>query len=415
VRRLDIRLPAMAAGAAVVLLLGAASPHAQDGVTHRDNTVPGAAVASRHAGLIEEPTFLAVQGRDGHRYRLEAMIVRKMDAGARLPIALITHGKQKLAAEMAALHADAMLPQARDLAHRGYLAVAVVRRGFGHSDGTPGVATSARFAKCTVPDLRQYFAAEADDLDAALRAIAARPDADPSRVIAIGQSVGGGTVLAFAARQPRGLVAAINISGGVRLSWADGTTCAPGVLTAAVGTYGLTTRVPTLWLYAENDSLFGPELARSMRDAYALAGGQAELQMFPPVLPEGHHLFGAPEGRVKWLAALDTFLRTRALPTWSPAQVDAVLQTAGLPDTSRSSVEKYLSVYTPKVLMVAPNRSLYWTASTRDIAKARESGLENCRQRSGGECRIIMENFDALRPGAGATVESRYADEPRRR
>ena len=98
-RRLDIRLPAVAAGAAVLLLLGAASSRAQDGVTHRDSTMAGAAVTPRHDGLIEEPTFLAVQGRDGHRYRLEAMIVRKMDAGARLPIALITHGKQKLAAD----------------------------------------------------------------------------------------------------------------------------------------------------------------------------------------------------------------------------------------------------------------------------------------------------------------------------
>jgi hypothetical protein len=26
-----------------------------------------------------------------------------------------------------------------------------------------------------------------------------------------------------------------------------------------------------------------------------------------------------------------------------------------------------------------------------------------------------MENFDAVRPGAGSSAESRYADEPRRR
>lgn len=54
--------------------------------------------------------------------------------------------------------------------------------------------------------------------------------------------------------------------------------------------------------------------------------------------------------------------------------------------------------------MVAPNRALYWTANTSDIAKARESGLENCRQRSGGECRIIMENFAAVRPGVSAAA-----------
>jgi dienelactone hydrolase len=404
VRLRILHLPALSVATAFALLLGAASPHAQDGLAHRENAPAPAIVTPQHAGLIEEATFLTVRGRDGHSYRLEAIVVRKMDAPPRLPVALITHGKQKLAAEMAALHAEAMLPQARDLAHRGYLAVALVRRGFGFSDGTPGVAAGARFARCSVPDLRQYFAAEADDLDAAWHVIAARPDADPNRMIAIGQSVGGGTVLAFAARQPRGLMAAVNLSGGVRLTRQDGSTCAPDVLAAAIGTYGLTTRVPTLWLYSENDSLFAPELAYAMRDAYAAAGGQPELQMFPPVLPDGHYLFAAGEGRVKWLAALDAFLRARALPTWSPTQVDAVLQTAGLPAASRPGVERYLSVYTPKVLMVSANRGIYWSANTRDLAKARENGLENCRQKSGGECRIVMENFDIVPSGLSASA-----------
>src|SRR5215207_5826075 len=98
---------------------------------------------------------------------------------------------------MARMHAALMQRQARDLAHRGYLAVAVVRRGFGRSDGTPGVADNARYAKCSVADLTRYFAVEAEQLDGALRAIARRPDADATRAIAIGASVGGGAMLAL--------------------------------------------------------------------------------------------------------------------------------------------------------------------------------------------------------------------------
>lgn len=373
----------------------------------------GVAVPASHAGLIEEPTFLTIRGRSGS-YRLEAIIVRKAHAEGRLPIALITHGKQKLASEMMALRADVMLPQARDLAYRGYLAVAVVRRGFGRSDGVPGVAAGARYARCTVPDLRQYFAAEADDLDGALWAVAERADADPARAIAIGQSVGGGAVLALAARSPRGLAAAINVSGGVRLTRADGLVCAPEVLVAAIASYARTTRIPTLWLYAENDTVFGPDLAYAMRDSYVAAGGTADLRMFDPVEPEGHNLFTASEGRIKWLAAADAFLRARALPTWSAAEADTVLRAGRLPAASRPAIESYLSVYTPKVLVVGPNRTLFWAANTRDLARARESGLDNCRKRTRAECRIVMENFNLVasdvetgsRAGAQETVSA---------
>lgn len=68
---------------------------------------------------------------------MEAVIIRPAKSGGRLPVALITHGEQRSAAAMANMHAELMLPQARDFAHRGYLAVAVVRRGFGRSNGPP--------------------------------------------------------------------------------------------------------------------------------------------------------------------------------------------------------------------------------------------------------------------------------------
>jgi pimeloyl-ACP methyl ester carboxylesterase len=364
---------------------------------------PAAAAASTsagppHAGLIEESTFLTVKGASG-AYRLEALIVRPAGAQIRLPIALITHGKQRSPADMALMRAELMLPEARDLAHRGYLAVAVVRRGFGRSDGTPGVATNAPYAKCSVADLRRYFMVESDDIEAALRVIAERPDADSTRSIAIGGSVGGGAVLALAGRRPKGLVAAVNIAGGMRLTDANGALVCPlETPVAAMATYGGTNGIPTLWLYSENDSVFGPDIARRLREAYAAAGGAVELHIVPPLVPDGHNLMELPEGRVHWLAALDPFLRAHGLPTWSPAQVDTVMQAARLAPTSRGFIEKYFSLYTPKLLIQMPNGTPSYSANTRGLAPAREAALAQCQQKSGAPCKVVMENFELMPP-----------------
>ena len=230
------------------------------------------ATASATAGmdneLLEERTFLTVQNDKG-RFRLEALVVKPAKADGRLPIALITHGKNAKAAENQALRADMMLPQARDFAARGWLAVVVLRRGYGQSDGLPGVSRGAAYMACENADLARGFEVEADDLDGALKVVAARPDADGSRAIAIGQSLGGGVVLAFAARRPAGLLGVVNVSGGAWRTNGEGNVCQHDDLVAAMATLGARTRIPTLWLYAENDSLFPPELVTRMRDAYA--------------------------------------------------------------------------------------------------------------------------------------------------
>src|SRR5262249_49378790 len=158
-------------------------------------------------------TFLTVETDKGP-YRLETLIVRPAKADGPLPIALITHGKNLKSEDNRAIRADMMLPQARDFAARGWLAAPVIRRGYGQSDGVPGVSRGAAYMACENGDLVHGLDVEADDIDGALKALAARPDADGSRAIAVGQSLGGATVLAFAARRPAGLIRVVNISGG---------------------------------------------------------------------------------------------------------------------------------------------------------------------------------------------------------
>ena len=206
--------------------------------TSRVNPAPANAPATKspvaaEQDLVEERTFLTYKGPKG-TFRLEALVVRPAKADGRLPIALITHGKNLKAEENQELRADLFLPQARDFAARGWLSVVVIRRGYGQSDGIPGVSRGAAYMSCQNADLVRGFDIEADDLDAALKVIAARPDADGSRVIAVGQSLGGGTVLAFAARKPAGLIGVVNVSGGVWRTDGNGGVCDFEALTSAM-------------------------------------------------------------------------------------------------------------------------------------------------------------------------------------
>jgi len=360
------------------------------------------AMASATAGLdnelLEERTFLTVQNDKG-RFRLEALVVKPAKVDGRLPIALITHGKNAKAEENQALRADMMLPQARDFAARGWLAVVVLRRGYGQSDGLPGVSRGAAYMACENADLARGFEVEADDLDGALKVVAARPDADGSRAIAIGQSLGGGVVLAFAARRPAGLLGVVNVSGGAWRTNGEGNVCQHADLVAAMATFGARTRIPTLWLYAENDSLFPPELVTRMRDAYAASGGRAELRMFPPVVHDGHRLFADFGGRVKWLRAVDGFLQTHGMPNTNLARAEMVMSTTKLAARSRPVVDEYLSTPAPKLLVATPSGAgAYWVANPNDIEGARKRLLTNCRERSGAECTVVMENNELVRP-----------------
>jgi hypothetical protein len=132
--------------------------------------------------------------------------------------------------------------------------------------------------------------------------------------------------------------------------------------------------------------------AQRLRDAYAQAGGLAELHIVPALPQDGHFVFELPDGRAHWLAVLDPFLRAHNLPTWQPGQVDALMRAERLGSNSRTLIEKYFSLYTPKVLIQGAGFVTY-TASTRGLEQARTAGLAQCQQKSGRPCQVILENF----------------------
>jgi hypothetical protein len=102
---------------------------------------------------------------------------------------------------------------------------------------------------------------------------------------------------------------------------------------------------------------------------------------------------------VKWLRALDVFLRDYRMPDQNIARVDHVMAAIKLPPSVRPVVDEYVSAPGPKLLVVtAAGKGAYWVANPTDIEGARKRVLTNCGEKSGDECTVVMENNELARP-----------------
>jgi dienelactone hydrolase len=352
-------------------------------------TAARAQPAEPASDLDETPGFLRVTIAQ-RTVRLETLIVKRKSATGALPVALIAHGKPPTLGRMLDDRAIDYTRQARDLARRGWLAVVVMRRGFGGSDGPQPAPAS-----CASTSLLGRFAADADDLLATLEALGKRPDADPARMIAIGVSAGGAAVTALAARNPKGLLATVNVSGGLRFQ-----SCPKeDMLVAAFRQYGTQARIPSLWIYARNDTYFPPELVDRMQSAFLDGGGDVKLVMLDPdERHDGHFIFGLTVARSKWLPQLDAFLRFHKLPTWTRDDASALLKKLDAKETSRGFAETYLAGPSERALARQKSGGYMWTTfGASSPENARKGAIENCEKR-GKPCEVIMVNDDWVGP-----------------
>ncbi len=227
----------------------------------------------------------------------------------RRPLVIISHGTDAATRQSTSMPVFYWL--SRWFVDRGYVVVVPQRRGHGATGGELAEA----FDTCNQPQHAQAGEVAADDIAAVLAYMRRQPFVDPDNVVAAGISSGGWASLALAARNPDGLVGVVNFAGG-RGAYArgvPGAICGPDTLVAAAGQFGARSKVPTLWVYASNDTFFAPELATRMADAWTGSGGKAELHVLEPYGSEGHYLADDRAGWKRWGGYLDAFLwRPRA-------------------------------------------------------------------------------------------------------
>jgi hypothetical protein len=208
-------------------------------------------------------------------------------------------------------------------------------------------------------------------------------------------SAGGAAVTALSARNPPGLAGVVNVSGGLRFEGCP----KEDALVAAFKEYGAKSRVPNLWIYARNDSLFSPQLVERMQSAFLDGGGDVKLVMLDADEHyDGHNIFRQATGRGKWLPQMDAFLRFHKLPTWTRDDVTALLRRLNLKEASRGFLENYLAGPSEKALARQKSGTVISsTYGARNAEDGRKSAIEQCEKRN-LPCEAVMVNDRWLGP-----------------
>lgn len=322
---------------------------------------------------------------------LQALFVRP-DAPGRYPLVVFSHGAPRNAAERRKMSPYGSYPVALEFVRRGYAVAIVMRRGYGTSGGNyiEGVAcdSDGNFTRSGL--------LAAADIRAAIDFVSKRADVDPNVVIAAGESAGGFSSLALSSLAPQGLKAVISFAGG-RGSTGPFQICQQGKLEQAFANYGKTSRVPTLWIYAENDTFFEPKVAQAFYRAFTGTGGIAEFIAHPRHGEDGHNFIY--RGIDLWAAYLDDFLRKHRLPRSERLLEIPVARLPAPPRLSASglrSFQDFLRQGPNKAFAVSPDGAYGWRAGVATRDDAIRDALANCRKHA-SDCELYIVNDEVVR------------------
>jgi dienelactone hydrolase len=197
---------------------------------------------------------------------------------------------------------------------RGFAVVAPARPGYGKTGGIdreiPGHSWSAVGACQGKPNPEQVANAAGAALLATMTWIREQPWIDNSKMILSGNSVGGLAIVSLGSTALSGVVGYVNFAGGVAGNpvLSPKRSCAPETVRDAYEKYGKSTRVPNLWIYAENDLFWGAEVPKEWHAAFAAGGSKTKL-VTTAALPaqDGHELIFV--GRSVWSPYVEDFLK----------------------------------------------------------------------------------------------------------
>lgn len=240
---------------------------------------------------------------DGTAYQLAARVYRPAGSGP-FPLVVINHGTPPDKSKFPTVQLGFVRAAAWFVDH-GYMVVTALRPGFGTSSGSYLEAAGRCRDENYVAAGEKTAAVES----AIVTAAAKLPDADPRRIVVVGQSAGGFGAIALADAPPPGVVGVISFAGGRGGDGQEHICGGEDRLIAAEGHFGAGNRVPQLWLYATNDHFFRRDLAHGMYDAYSRASTPPVTFVgLPPFGDDGHKTFAKADPSV-WERPVSAFLK----------------------------------------------------------------------------------------------------------
>ncbi|WP_229448031.1 dienelactone hydrolase family protein [Massilia sp. CF038] len=333
---------------------------------------------------LNEQIIMVPAGSDGQA-RLQTTVFRPNGPGP-FPLLIINHGKDT--GEPQYQQRDRFIYMATAFVKRGYAVLVPMRQGFANSSG------SYANHGCNMTANGQ---AQADDVLSTIAFARQQKWIDSDRIVVAGQSYGGLATIALGTRDVPGVRGLINFAGGLR---DDGAGCDwRGELVQAFANYGANSKVPSLWMYGVNDSLFGPDLVSRMYGAYVGQGGHARLHEFGVFKRDSHGMIASRDGEKIWWKETEPFLREVGMPTEEKyavitppplpktnfARLDDIAAVPYLQASGREAYREYLARMTPRAFAVSPTGDWCW-AEEGENPDAR--ALETCGKKSNQPCKL---------------------------
>jgi dienelactone hydrolase len=267
-----------------------------------------AAAAPAWAMVVESRIDLPVEVKDRKgqivRHTIPVNVTRDT-ARTGQPFLILNHGRAPYAADREKMGRARYSENARYFASLGYAVFVPTRIGYGVTGGPDVEDTGGCKTKVYPPG----YEAGAQQSVAVIEHARRLPYVDPTRGLVVGQSYGGTIAIALAAKNIQGVVGAINFAGGGggNPKTQPGRPCRPDLLEKMFASYGVKSRIPTLWLYSENDQFLGNVYPHQWFEAFKAKGGRGEFVRLPAHGEDGHGSFTSNPSA--WQPAFEKFLK----------------------------------------------------------------------------------------------------------
>jgi dienelactone hydrolase len=304
------------------------------------------------------------------------------------PIAVLLHGRSPTDRSQPAR--QRYLQASRYFVRRGFAVWVPTRIGYGESGTEHDPEYSGSCDRKNYPP--GYEAAATSALD--VIAYAKRQSfADPARIVVLGQSYGGATAIALAAKSPAGVLGTINFAGGgggdpVARTYRP---CHPELLQRMFGSYGKTAHIPTMWVYTENDKYFGPAYPKQWHAEFVKNGGNGTFEAMPAFGDDGHLFFS--RGFAQWRPMVDRFLQqlgfaipktAGAPPPTAYAALDDVDKVPLVGAEAREKYRRFLQLDIPRAYAIGPKGQYAYYSAPDAMKKA----LDLCAKYAHGDCKL---------------------------